>query len=161
MTVLAEQDGSGLFGHNRLFADLIGDLVGTNNGRTAPNGLKPSIEVRECSEILLLPFMGYDPGVGCHVGYGVIAGHEFSVRKPAIEHAVEPLRFFHVAVNGVRNGRRCILDEMMVLPRHWAKAAHLPKQPLERLGALANVGRQELPGLFSQIEQNGARFEQG
>src|SRR5262249_7904998 len=52
-----------------------------------------------------------------------------------------------------------ILREVVVLPAHRAKAAHLPEEPLDGLVALARVGRKELAGLLGEIEQHGARFE--
>ena len=48
----------------------------------------------------------------------------------------------------------------MRLAEHRPDAAHLEHQPLERAIAAAQVGRQEAPGLGSEVEQDRARFEQ-
>ena len=47
----------------------------------------------------------------------------------------------------------------MVLTRHRPEPAHLPEQPLQHLDPAANVGRDELPGLFGKIEQDRPGLE--
>jgi hypothetical protein len=52
-----------------------------------------------------------------------------------------------------------VIAEVIVLPGHRTKAAHLPEQPLDRLGAAAQVVADEFAGLVGEIEQNGAGLE--
>src|SRR3546814_20967725 len=50
--------------------------------------------------------------------------------------------------------------EVVRLAQHRAKAAHLPHQPLQRLVARPRVLRQQLAGLFRQVDEDGAALEQ-
>ena len=50
---------------------------------------------------------------------------------------------------------------MIVLAGHRAEIAHLPEQPLDGFGAGAQIARQELSGLLSEIEQDGTGLEHG
>src|SRR5262249_17191199 len=72
----------------------------------------------------------------------------------------EPVRRLDVAVDRVRHLLRRILAEMMVLAGHRAEPAHLPEEPLQHLGAAAEIARDEAAGLLGEIEKYGARFEE-
>jgi hypothetical protein len=48
---------------------------------------------------------------------------------------------------------------VVVLAQHWPQAAHLPVEPLEHVGAIAQFRRQKLPGLLGQVLQNGPRLK--
>src|SRR4051794_33467965 len=81
-------------------------------------------------------------------------------REPPVQHAIEPARLGHVAlepIGAVLLARK--RDEMVHLARHRAEAAHLPHQPFVDGYALLKRCRQELSGLFAEIEQDGAGFE--
>ena len=88
------------------------------------------------------------------------AGDEFVVGEAAIEHAVEPARLRHVALQAV--GAVLLVlqrDEMMHLARHRPEAAHLPHQPFIDRDALGQRLGQEFAGLLAEIEQDRAGFE--
>src|SRR3546814_11629641 len=46
------------------------------------------------------------------------------------------------------------------LAEQRADAAHLPHHPLDRLVTRSRIGREELPALVGEIDQDRARFEQ-
>src|SRR3546814_2308277 len=65
-----------------------------------------------------------------------------------------------LACNRLRDFLRRVLAEVMVLAGHRSEPGHLPEQPLQRVVASANVGRQELAGLLGQIREDRAGLEQ-
>src|SRR6195256_2725266 len=81
---LAEQHAPGLFGEGGPGVDGRVDgggfLVGAHGGRTIVDGLEPAFEVREILELLSLPLVRHDPGVGRNIGDRVRAGDERAVR---------------------------------------------------------------------------------
>jgi hypothetical protein len=50
---------------------------------------------------------------------------------------------------------------MVRLPEHRADVSDLEEEPRQRLVASGAVRSQELPGLVGEVDQDGARFEQG
>src|SRR6266446_8885972 len=113
----------------------------------------------EVVEILTLAGVWHDPRIRGHVGNGIVAGKEFAVREPLIQHRVQPVGLLDVALDRVGNFFWRVLKEVMVLAGHWSETAHLPEQPLERLDPAIQLGGDELSGLLSEIEQNRTRLE--
>ena len=88
------------------------------------------------------------------------SGDELAGREAAIQHAVEPARLRHKALQAV--GAVLLVlqrNEMMHLPRHRPEAAHLPHQPFIDRDALDQRPGQELAGLLAEIEQDRAGLE--
>src|SRR5258708_30895618 len=81
--------------------------------------------------------------------------------EPRIEDAVKPVRLLGIAFEAVAPVLLVLdAEEMMHLPRHRAKPAHLPHQPFEHRHLLAQIAlRPELAGLLAEIEQDRAAFE--
>ena len=50
-----------------------------------------------------------------------------------IQYIIDALGFIGVTINGVFNFLRCVESEVVVLPKHGAKATHLEHQPLQHL----------------------------
>src|SRR5690606_12105979 len=80
---------------------------------------------------------------------------------PLVQHGVQTSRFADIAIDRVGQFFRRIETEVVVLSRHWPQTAHLPEQPLQRLVPATQIGRQELAGLFRQIQQDRPGFEHG
>ena len=82
------------------------------------------------------------------------------VGEAAIQHAVEPSRLRHKALQAVGAVLFVLQrNEVMNLPRHRPKAAHLPHQPFIDGDALDQRRGQELAGLLAEIEQDRAGLE--
>src|SRR5260370_15878886 len=113
----------------------------------------------EVVDIMTLAGVWHDPRIRGHVGNGIVAGKEFAVREPLIQHRVQPVGLLDVALDRVGNFFRRVLKEVMVLAGHWSETAHLPEQPLERLDPAIQLGGDELSGLLGEIEQNRTRLE--
>ena len=80
--------------------------------------------------------------------------------QPPVEHAVEPARLRHVALQAI--GAVLLVlerDEMVHLAGHRAEAAHLPHQPFIDRDALGQRFGQEFAGLLAEIEQDRAGLE--
>jgi len=74
-----------------------------------------------------------------------------------VEDAVEPVDLVAVAVDGVGNFIHRVIAEVIVLAGHRAEIAHLPEQPLDRVGARAQILCQKRPVLLGKIEQDSPR----
>src|SRR5260370_37423548 len=89
--------------------------VGPLRSGTLAHPVEPAPQVRKFVQILLLTLPGNDPGIRSHVGDAVaVAGNERAVFEMTIEHAVETVRFLHVAVDRVRNSVRLVEPEVVV-----------------------------------------------
>ncbi|CFM29709.1 Uncharacterised protein [Bordetella pertussis] len=144
----------------RLGVDPVGQRVGALRGRAGADGLEPALEVRKLVQVLALALVRHDPGIGRHVGDRVVAGDELALRQLAVEHAIQAVGFLDVALDGVGDALGRIGREVVVLAGHGAQSAHLPEQPLQHVGAPAQVGGDELAGLLGQVQQDGAGLEQ-
>ena len=111
--------------------------------------------MREISERLAKPLMGNDPRVGRHVRNRIVTSQIRPVGEALVHHAIKAVGFLHIALDGIGDLLRRIVGEVPILPGHWPKAANLPEQPLQHLGAPPQVLRNELTRLFSEIEQDG------
>lgn len=56
---------------------------------------------------------------------------------------------------------RGILEEMTELSEHGSKTSHLPEEPLVYLVLCLGIRREELSGLFSEIEEDGTALKDG
>ena len=77
-----------------------------------------------------------------------------------VEHAVKPLGFLAVSLDGVGDLLGRVLAEMVVLTEHRPEPRHLPMEPLQRFVALPPLLREEAPDLVGQVFKDGARFEE-
>src|SRR3977135_330328 len=156
---LAEQDLFRLLGDARLGVDGLGELIGAHRRGPRLDGLEPAFQVGEILDLLALPLIRHDPRIARHVGDRVVAGDEVAPGELLVEHAVEAVDLVAVAIDRVGGLVVGVLREVVVLPAHRSAPAQLPKQPLDRVVALARIGRQELAGLLGEVEQDRARLE--
>src|SRR5262249_52677902 len=156
---LPEQDLARLLGDARRRVDRLRQLVNLHGRGPRLDRLEPALEVGEVLELLALPLPRHDPRIARHVGDRVFAGDEIAAGELLVEHAIEPVDLVDVALGRVGNPLGGVVGEVVVLPAHRPKAAHLPEQPLDGLVALARVGGEELAGLLGEIDQHRARFE--
>src|SRR2546429_3290878 len=68
--------------------------------------------------------------------------------------------FFFQAEDGIRDVAVTGV-QTCALPIYRAQSRHLPEQPLQALEAPTQIGWQEPPGLFGEVQQNRARLEHG
>ena len=115
--------------------------------------------MRKFSNILPLPLPELDPAYARHIRDGIVTSQILVITQAFVHHAIEATRLIGVAIYRVFDFFGCVDAEMMRLPGHWAKAAHLPKQPLVHLGALALIGRVEFSGFAPEILQDRTAFE--
>ena len=100
------------------------------------------------------------PGPDRDVGDGVIgAAEEAAFGEAAVEHVELALGLHREAVDGVFDLRRGIGVEMAEAAAEIGRAAHLPEQPGEALGARRRLGRQEGAELFGEMDEDGAGLE--
>src|SRR5580704_4038513 len=83
---------------HRNFANILRHLIAPLHGGAPGDNRVPALHVRIGIEIDSLPFVARDPWPDGDVGDGVVIGDEFVLGEPAVEHAVEPMRLFEVAV---------------------------------------------------------------
>ena len=116
--------------------------------------------MRELGQRHVLRLVGAHPRQDGHVGNRVRPRHTVAgARQLAVEHAVQPVDFLAVALDGVGHFFRGVNLEMPVLARHGAQPTHLPHQPFGHLHPAAQVGGQKLAGFFGQVQQDGATFK--
>src|ERR1043166_3961718 len=75
---------------------------------------------------------------------------------PLVERAVEPVRFFQIALLGVRRLALVVFHEVMDLAEHRPRAAHLPHQPFDGTVPRLAGFRQQPAGLVAEIDQDRA-----
>src|SRR5712692_9066812 len=127
--------------------------------RPRRDALAPALESRELLDIDALALRRAHPGHGRPVGYAVlVAAKPLAFLQPLVDHAVEALRLVAIAVHGVLDLLRRVLQEMVRLAEHRADVAHLRHDPLHHHPALAQPLRQEPAGLRGEVEQHRARL---
>src|ERR1700746_729185 len=127
---LSEQDLLPFFRDGWTVRVRLASGVGPLGPRTLSRRVEPTPQVGEVVQILLLTLPGNDPGIGSHVGDAIaVASDERAVFEMTIEHAVETVCLFDVAVDRVSDFARRIEPEMVVLSGHWSQPADLPEQP--------------------------------
>src|SRR5216684_4050098 len=139
--------------------DLFGHCVGAHRGRPLADGLEPALEMRKVVDVLALVLVPHHPGIARHIRDRITAGDELAILETLVEHAVEPVGFVHIAIDGVFDFFLGVIAEVMVLPRHRTEPAHLPERPLNRVVTAVDVGGKEFSGLLRQIQQHRAGFE--
>ena len=90
--------------------------------------------------------------------YSVRRRTRFS-RQPLVQHVQQPLRLHREAVDRVFDLDRRIGVEMPEAAADIGRAAHLPEQPRQALGARRRVGRQEGAELLGEMDQDRAGLE--
>ena len=105
--------------------------------------------------------MGDDPRIARHVGDSVFAADEVAPAQSAVEDVVKAAGFVLVAADGVGDLFRRVFAEVVVLAEHRAESAHLPHQPLDGVGASAEVLGDEAAGFVGEVKQDGAGFKDG
>ena len=111
-------------------------------------------------EIDRLPVESRHPRPDGDVGDRIPVGDVFVLGEPAVEHAVEPVRFLEIALFRVRRLALVVFHEVMHLAEHRAGAAHLPHQPFEHAIMRFACFRQKLAGLVGEIDEDRAGFHQ-
>ena len=123
-------------------------------------GLEPAVQVRVVGPVDAVPLPPPDPAEAGDVGDGVVAGEEVALRKPAIHHAVEPVRLGGVALDGVGHLHLGEAAKMLAWPNIgptppiWNMSHSITRQPA------AFVRRNQLAGLVGEIEQDRAGLEE-
>ena len=106
----------------------------------------PALDVREIGQVHLVALMAPGPAEDGEIGDRHRARDELVVGEPAVEHAVEPARLLHVALQAVAAVLLVLhRDEMVHLAGHRAEAAHLPHQPFQHRDALDQRLGRNLP----------------
>ena len=82
------------------------------------------------------------------------------LRQPLVQHAMQALDLVGVALDRVGQLLRRVGREMVVLAEHRPDPAHLEHQPLQAGEPVARVGRDQLPGLLGEVDQDRAGLEQ-
>ena len=120
----------------------------------------PAFDIGKIRQLDLVARVPPGPAEDGEIGDRQRARDEFAIRQAAIQHAVEPARLRHEALQAV--GAVLLVlqrDEVMHLPRHRPEAAHLPHQPFIDRDALDQRLGQEFAGLLAEIEQDRAGLE--
>src|SRR6267142_500585 len=127
--------------------------------RTAGDPVAPFPEVRIVVDVHALALGEAQPRHDRHVGDGVfIARNPLVVLEPLVDDAIEPVGLVAVAVHGVLDLLRRVLQEVVRLPEHRPDVPHLEHHPLHYLPAIAHVLRQKPAGLGGEVEQHRARL---
>ena len=80
---LTEENPSLLIGHGRGIAEICGERISVHGGRPRGDLLEPALQVGEILEILTLRLVRHHPGIGRHVGDGVLARRRTRDRRAA------------------------------------------------------------------------------
>src|SRR5205823_5964352 len=135
------------------------DIESALGRRPRLDRLLPALEVGEFLDVLSLALPAQRPSDTRHVGDRIFAGQEIAVGQTPVHHAIEAIDFVGIAFDSVLDWRGRVVAEMVGLPGHRTKPAHLPEQPLVDFNALALVRRIELAGLTSEVLQDRTRLE--
>ncbi len=135
-------------------------MIALFDSRAGGNGLVPAQNVGVGAEVDRLPLVAGDPGPRRHVGDRVVACEIFGLAEPLVENAIETLGLGEIALFRVRRLALVVFHEVMHLAEHGADTAHLPHQPLDRVPVRLGLLGPELPGLFGEVHEDRARFEQ-
>src|SRR5205085_3283920 len=137
-------------------------LVAALGAGPCHDSLIPALDVRVVGEIDLVPLVPPGPPQDREIGdRHLAAGGELRFAQALIEDAVEPARLLRVALQAVAPVFFLLdLQEMVHLARHRPEPTHLPHQPFQHRDLAPQVTlRPELAGLFAEINQDRARFE--
>src|SRR5690554_2460504 len=106
--------------------------------------------------------MGAYPRISGHIGDGVLLSSEIGhFSEASIQHLQKASGLPLVALDGVRNLLGRVAIEDVRLPHHWADTRHLKHQPLNGARAALPITWKESLGLLGQVNQDGARLEDG
>src|SRR6202023_2014617 len=97
-----QDDGSGHSRRDRNLADILRHLVALLRCRALGDCDIPAFHVWILVEIDGLPFVARHPRPDRDIRDRIIIGHVFMIGEPPVEHAVEPVRLFQIALLGVR-----------------------------------------------------------
>src|SRR6188508_1747014 len=101
-------------------AGVFRDLVALLHRRPLRDRNIPALHIGELVEVDFVPFETGDPRPGRDVRDGIIAGHEISALKPALEYAVKAQGLLVVALLGIRRLAGILPQEMVRLTDHRA-----------------------------------------
>ena len=76
-----------------------------------------------------------------------------------VQHLVEPVFFFAVALDGIGHRLLGSAQKMMHLAEDRAHAAHLEHQPLQCVATRAAIFSEKFSGFLGKVYQDGAGFE--
>ena len=137
--------------------DFFDQRIGPYSRWALLDALKPDFQVREVVKVLTLPGVRHNPRINGHVSDAVLVSrYELAAFQLLVQHSVQARGFVDLTLYRVGDFFGGEATEVMVLSGHWAKAAHLPKQPLQGHLPATQVFRQETPGFFCEVEQDGA-----
>ncbi len=121
------------------------------------------LEIRILAPVLLADHERHHPRPSPHIhvddGVG-LADHVIPAGQPLVQHLEMPLRFEHIAVHRIGELLRREMPEVHRLPGIRTDAGRGEHQPGQELTTHhRRVRRQELPGLFGEIQQDGVAVE--
>ena len=131
-----------------------------NHARPGADRIQPARHMRRCLQIMLLPLPKGRPSPDRHIRDRVeIACDECMPLQLFIQNAIKPRHLRSVTVLGVgqvigrvHQGR--VFQEVMRLPRHRSKSAHLPHKPLIHAKLLALGRAIKPPRLAGEVLQD-------
>ena len=137
------------------------------HGRSSEDGVRPALHVRvilhrQEFRRAVAPTLGEAaiPGKHRHVGDGVVGARKiFVLGKASVEHIELALYLHREAVDRVFDLDWRIGVEVAEAAAEIGRAAHLPEQPVQRLGAGGHVLREEGAKLLREIQQDRAGFK--
>src|SRR3954468_13923670 len=127
--------------------------------RACGDPVAPLPQVRIIVDVHALALREAQPRHDRHVGDAVFAPRDpLSFFQSFFYNPIEAVGFVAVAVHGVLDLLRRVLQEVVRLPQHRPDVPHLEHHPLHHLPAVAHIPRQKLAGLRGEVEQHRARF---
>src|SRR6185295_11831674 len=100
------------------------------------------------------------PGPNRHIGDRIlIACHVLVVLEVTIEHIQQALGLHREAVDRILNFDRRVMIEMTKATTDVRRTSHLPEQPVQRFGALVEIGWEERAKFLREIEKDRSRLE--
>src|SRR6516165_104438 len=141
-------------------SDILRHLVALLHGRPLRNCYIPALDRGVFVEVDRLPFEARDPWPDCDVGDGIVAGYKLAVCEPPVEHAIQAMRLLEIALLGVGRLALVVFHEMVDLPEHRSRPAHLPHQPFQHAVAWLALLRQQLACLVREIDHQRTRLHQ-
>jgi hypothetical protein len=131
----------------------------TLHGRAQADCLEPAQHSGEVLECLALACVLGHPGPAGNVRDREFASNVFTIRQPALQHAVQTVYLVGVAPDAVRQALGCECAEVVCLAGHRTESTHLPEEPLHHVESTMRCGGEKATGLLGEIHQHRTRFE--
>src|SRR5208282_2819164 len=128
-------------------------------GRARFQPIDPRFQIGEALNVDAAPLVDAHPAPVSDIGDAVFVAKEFAALKLTFEHFEEPAAFVVITLDRRWELFGKIAIEDVGLPHHRSDARHLEHQPLRHPRLALFILGQQLAGLTSEVQQDGASLK--